>query len=100
MQQPSLESIRQAVSSGEYGRAQLLWNQCAAGLAEELSARHLSAGRLAEVRELVEWSRTVVMCERAHLQNQLNRMRSELHVAGEYGLPATPHTPRIVAASF
>jgi hypothetical protein len=100
MQPPPLESVRHAVNSGEYGRAQLLWNQCAAGLAEELSSRRLSAARLAKVRELVEWSRTAVLCERAHLQNKLNRMQSELRVAGEYGLPPSPRTPRIVAASF
>ena len=100
MQQLPLESVRHAVNSGEYDRAQLLWNQCAARLAEELSNRCLSAARLAEVRELVEWSRTVVLCERAHLRNRLNRMQSELHVAGEYGMPASPRTPRIVAASF
>jgi hypothetical protein len=98
MQQLSLESIRHAVNSGEFERAQLLWNQCVAGLAEELSNRRLSAERLAEVRELVEWSRTVVLCERAQLQSKLNRMQSELRVAGEYGLPASPRTHRIVAA--
>ena len=100
MQQIPLESIRRAVSSGEYDRAQLLWNQCAAGLAEELSGRCLSAARLAEVRELVDWSRTVVLCERAHLQNKLNRMQSELRVTGEYGMPAFPRSPRILAANF
>jgi hypothetical protein len=100
MRQLPLESIRQAVNSGEFDRAQLLWNQYAAGLAEELSNRCLSAARLAEVRELVEWSRTVVMCERSHLQSKLNRMQSELRVAGEYGIPASPRTPRIVAATF
>jgi hypothetical protein len=100
MQQLPLESVRHAINSGEFDRAQLLWNQCAAELAEELSNRCLSAARLAEVREFVEWSRTVVLCERAHLQNKLNRMKSELRVAGEYGMPASPRTPRIVAASF
>ncbi len=100
MRQLPLESVRHAINSGEFDRAQLLWNQCAAGLAEELSSRCLSATRLEEVRELVEWSRTVVLCERAHLQNKLNRMQSELRVAGEYGMPVSPQTPRIVAASF
>jgi hypothetical protein len=100
MQHFPLESVRHAVNSGEFDRAQLLWNQCAAALSEELSNRSLSAARLAEVRELVEWSRTVVLCERAHLQNELNRMQSELRVTGKYGLPPSPRTPRIVAASF
>ncbi len=100
MRQLPLESIRHAVNSGEFERARFLWNQCAAGLAEELSNRCLSPARLEELRELVEWSRTVVMCERAHLQNKLNRMQSELRVAGEYGQPASPQAHRIVTASF
>jgi hypothetical protein len=100
MQPLPLESVRHAINSGEFDRALLLWSQCAAGLDAELSTRRLSVARLAEVRELVEWSRTVVLCERAHLQNKLNRMQSELRIAEEYGLPAAPRTPRIVAASF
>ena len=96
MQQLPLEPIRQAVNSGEFDRAQLLWNQCAAGLAEELSNGSLSAARLFEVRELVEWSRIVVLCERAHLRDQLN----SLHVAGEYEHPVPPPTHCIVEASF
>ena len=96
MQQLPLESIRQAVTSGEFDRAQLLWNHCVAGLATELGTGSLSAARLSEVRELVEWSRAVVLCERSHLLHQLN----SLHVAGEYelGVPARAH--RIVEASF
>jgi hypothetical protein len=100
MQQIPLESIRHAVNSGEFDRAQLLWNQYAAGLADELSNRCLSVARLAEVHELVEWSRTVVLCERAHLRSKLNRTQSELRVTGEYGIPASPRTPRLVTASF
>jgi hypothetical protein len=96
MRQLPLEPIRQAVNSGEFDRAQLLWNECAAGLEEELNHGCLSEARLREVRELVEWSRTVVLCERAHLMNQLN----SLHVAGEYELPAAARTHRIVEASF
>jgi hypothetical protein len=91
-----LEPIRQAVNSGEFGRAQLLWKECAAGLAEELSNGRLTEARLSEVRELVEWSRTVVLCARAHLQDQLN----SLHVAGEYELPFPRRAHRIVEASF
>ena len=96
MEQFSLEPIRQAVNSEEFERALFLWNECAAGLAVELSSRCLTEARLAEVRELVEWSRTVVLCERAHMQHQLNR----LHVAGEYRLPVPPPEHRLVSASF
>ena len=91
-----LEPIRHAVTCGEYDRAQLLWNECAFALEEELRSRCLSEARLLEVRELVEWSQTVVLCERARTQDQLN----SLHVAGEYesGVPHGAH--RLVSASF
>jgi hypothetical protein len=91
-----LEPIRQAVNSGEFRRAQLLWKECAAGLAEELSSGRLTEARLSEVRELVEWSRTVVLCARAHLQDQLNG----LHVAREYELPFPRRAHRVLEASF
>ena len=103
MQPLPLESIRQAVNSGEFGRAQLLWRECSAALAEELTSGHLTKARLAEVRELLaevrelmEWSRTVVLCARAHLQDRLN----SLHVAREYEIPVPPRTHRIVEARF
>jgi hypothetical protein len=103
MQPLPLELIRQAVNSGEFGRAQLLWRECSGALAEELTNRHLTKARLAEVRELLaevrelmEWSRTVVLCARAHLQDRLN----SLHVAREYEIPVPPPTRRIVEASF
>ena len=95
MQQLPLEPIRQAVICGEFDRAQLLWNECAGGLYEELSNGYLSEARLSEVRELVVWSRIVVLCERTHLLHQVN----SLHVAGEYELPVPPPA-HCMAASF
>ena len=103
MQPLPLESIRQAVNSGEFGRAQLLWRECSAALAEELTSAHLTKARLeevrellAEVRELMEWSRMVVLCVRAHLQDRLN----SLHVAREYEIPVPARTHRLVEATF
>ena len=103
MQTLPLEAIRQAVNSGEFGRAQLLWRECSAALAEELTGGHLTKARLAEVRELLvevrelmEWSRVVVLCARAHLQDRLN----SLHVAREYEIPVPVRTHRLVSASF
>lgn len=96
MQQLPLEPIRQAVISGEFDRAQFLWNQCVNVLAEELRTGSLSAARLSEVQELVAWSRDVVLCERAHLLNELN----SLHVSGEYEHLVPPPAHCIVEASF
>jgi hypothetical protein len=96
MQHFPLESLRQAVNSGEFDRAQLLWNQYAGRLAEELSNGSLSEARLSEVRELVEWSRMVVLCARALMQDQLN----SLHVATEYELGVPPPAHFLVEATF
>jgi len=96
MSQLPLELIRQAVSAGEFGRAQILWKDCAAGLAEDFSNGCLSEARLKEVRELVEWSRMVVVCARAHLQDRLN----SLHVAREYEVLVQSREHRLVSASF
>ena len=95
MQPLPLEPIRQAVSAGEFSRARLLWQECAAGLAEEVSNGTLTEARLSEARRLVDWSRDVVLCERAHLLHQLNRQ----HVAGEYAHPVPWHAHRIVETS-
>jgi hypothetical protein len=96
MQPLPLEPIRQAVDSGEFERAQLLWNQCAAGMAEDLGRGSLDEARLKEVRALVEWSRVVILCARAHLLNEIN----SLHVAGEYEIPVPQSAPRLVEATF
>ena len=71
---PPTEPIRQAVASGEFQKAQLLWNGYAARLCEELRNGPVSEARLVEVRELVEWSRRVVLCARAHAQSRLDSM--------------------------
>jgi hypothetical protein len=96
MQPFPLDPIRQAVNNGEFSRAQLLWQECVAALAGELNNRSLSEARLKEVRELVEWSRTVVLCARTRLMRQLN----SLHVAGEYDLGTPPAARRLVEARF
>jgi hypothetical protein len=96
MQPIPLEPIRQAVSAGEFGRAQLLWNECVANLAEQARNKSLTEARLHEIRQLVDWTRTVVLCERVRMTDQLNSLR----VAGEYeqGAPAPHH--RLFSTSF
>ena len=100
MPKPLLEAFRGAVGSGEYERAHRLWNECAAVLDEEVGIRGLSEGDVAGVGELLEWSRTVVMCERAHLQEQLNRLQAELHVEAGYECQDSAAPPHMVATSF
>jgi hypothetical protein len=96
MQPLPLDAIRQAVSSGEFARAQLLWREHAAGLAEELKDGRLTGAKLTEVRELMEWSRTAALCARAHLQLRLN----SLHITRKYELPFSRRAHGIVEVSF
>jgi len=76
-------STRQAVASGEFHRATLLWNEYAAGIREEIGRGACTRARMAEAGELVEWSRRMVLCDRAHVQGQL----TTIWVASQYGPP-------------
>ncbi|MEO8370610.1 MAG: hypothetical protein ABI806_15610 [Candidatus Solibacter sp.] len=100
MQTLSLQPIREAIGSGEFKRAQLLWDSSAARLAEEFESDGFTQARLDEIRELVEWSRTTFLCDRAHLQDQLRRLQAELRVTSGYQSPDTRFGPATVAARF
>jgi hypothetical protein len=79
------EPIRQAIASRQFQKAQLLWNDYAALLRQELAKGSVTAARMAEMRELVEWSRRAVLCFRAHAQSRLDSMRDSMRVARAYG---------------
>ena len=81
------EPIRQAIACREFQKAQLLWDGYAALLRQEMPKGSITEARLAEVRELVEWSRRVVLCARAHAQSRLDSMRDSMRVAQTYGRP-------------
>ena len=78
-------TIREAIASGAFHRAALLWNEYAAGIRDEIDRGTCTAARMAEAGELLEWSREVVLCERARAQAQINT----IWVAGQYG-PGEP----------
>jgi hypothetical protein len=88
------DRIRQAVASGEFHGALLLWNEYVARLQQKLG--RLSKTDIHEAAELVAWSREVLLCAGAHAQDYLNR----LNVAGEYTNPPAPQKPRIVQVSW
>jgi hypothetical protein len=84
--------ICQALVSGEFPLVERLWNAYMARLKEDLRRGSLTAATLAEAGELVEWSRTTVLCMRAHAQQRLG----SLHIAGAYRTaPQTPAPPLI-----
>jgi len=88
---PMVGRIRDAMASGEYQRAHLLWNEYATQLLEDARRGQLSEARFREAGELVKWSRRVVLCARAQAQN---RIRS-FQVAQEY-TAQTPTQPRFL----
>jgi hypothetical protein len=89
------DPIRQAVASGEFQRAALLWNEYAAGIREEIGRGTCTQARMAEAGELLEWSCGVALCERAHARSQLDT----IWVASQYG-PADSPTPSCFRASL
>ena len=74
------ESIRQAMASEEFARAQRLWDTYAEQVRAAILDGSATEGMMAEMRELVGWSRMVVQSFRAHAGDQVNRA----HVARVY----------------
>jgi hypothetical protein len=86
MGRQNTDPIRHAVASGEFHRATLLWNEYVAEVLEEINRGTCTQARMAETAELVEWSRGVVLCDRAHAQSQITTM----WVASQYGPADSP----------
>jgi len=75
------ESIRRAIASDEFATAQRLWDAYAEQVRAAILDGSATEGMMAEMRELVGWSRLVVQSFRAHAGDQVNRA----HVARIYG---------------
>jgi hypothetical protein len=82
MDKTLVEQFRDSVSSNEFERASRLWNQYAAE--RLLEARRGCGDRLSEMRELMEWTRTVAVCARAQALHTLRTRLTEIHAAGTY----------------
>jgi hypothetical protein len=87
--------IRDAVASGEFKRAQDFWDAYIVQLVEELRQGSFTETKLAQVRDLMEWSRSAALCARLHAQDRLN----SLLVAAEYGNRPSSASRRIVQVS-
>lgn len=77
--------IRRAVSAGDFVTASTLWETYARQAAGEIRSGNCSAAQLAQIRELIDWTRGAAICTRAHAQLRLNHRRTELHAAAAYG---------------
>ena len=92
MEIPLENQFREAVASGEFHRAQQLWNAYTAQFQEEVKQGRLSEARLQQVRELIEWSRSIALCARTHVQARLNhRLR-----ISEYSATPAPQSPQLL----
>ena len=74
------ESIRRAMASEEFATAQGQWDAYAEEVRAAILDGSATEGMMAEMCELVGWSRLVVQSFRAHAGDQVNRA----HVARTY----------------
>lgn len=81
MGQQRTDPIRQAIASGEFDWATVLWSSYVNEIIDEINRGTCTQACMEETTELLEWSRSVVLCDRAHGQNQL----STIWVASQYG---------------
>ena len=81
----SADLIRKAVSSGEFPKAMLLWEEHVRRLSEEMRSGFVPHSRLDETRDLVEWARLVALSARAHVLERIDNTRTITRVAAAYG---------------
>jgi hypothetical protein len=84
MDGPLTNPVRQAIAAGEFEKAQVLWEGYAAQLRRELAEGAVSAARLEEMRELVEWSRRTVLCATSHDRSRMDALAGAVRVAQAY----------------
>jgi len=89
---PEREAIRQAIASRQFPLAERLWTAYMTRLREQLKNGQLTEAHLREARELLNWSREVVLCMRAHAQSRLG----SLHIAQAYDSLPPAHSPRLL----
>jgi hypothetical protein len=76
--------IRSAVSAGHLDQASALWETYASQVVDEIRGGVCSRERLAQMRELIEWTRGVTASGRAQAQRRLDIRVTGLHVAAAY----------------
>jgi len=87
MDRDAHSGIRRAVAAGEFGKASALWETYAAQVADAIRGGYCSAAELAQMGELVVWTRRVVICAQAHAQRRISTRITKLHAATAYGRP-------------
>jgi len=75
------ERIRQAVASGEFAKARLLWAEYGNRFCEDLRRGPVPHSRLQDARQLAEWTRATALCARAFARDRL----AQIAVSRRYG---------------
>jgi len=83
MHEPAVE-LRYSIERGAFVRAGEIWAEWTKELARQIDAGTLDEAEWQSATELYQWSRNVLLAERAHLLHRLNK----IHVAGAYGKAA------------
>jgi hypothetical protein len=87
------QRIRDAVASGEFTKARLLWEEYGDTFRAARLRGPLPVDRLVEARELAEWTRMAALGARALIQDRLN----QIAVAQKYGWPQKQPQTRVAA---
>ncbi len=66
--------IREAVASGDFEKARLLWIEYGERFRENAARGPISLKCMAEARDLAEWTRVTTMCARSFARDRLARI--------------------------
>ena len=79
--------LRRAVSAGEFVKASAIWETYATQVIDAIRGGNFSSAELAQIRELIDWTRGVATCARGQGQRRINTVLAGLHVAKVYRQP-------------
>jgi hypothetical protein len=74
------DRIRHAIARGEFAGAEVLWEDLSRQMRERIASGAAGEAEREALVELYDWSRNVLLCERARILDRLNT----LHAAGAY----------------
>jgi hypothetical protein len=78
------EQIRRAVAGGDFAGASRLFDEYARGVRDSIERGSCTEEAMRETCELVRWTRQTALAARAHLQDQLQDLRTRIYISGVY----------------
>jgi ketosteroid isomerase-like protein len=79
--------IRDSIACGDFAKAQRQFEDYAGEVRDAIEGGTCTADVVRQTDELIQWSREMVLSARAHLQDQLQNVRTRVYVAGLYSAP-------------